>query len=155
MSGQLPDWLTVGVGQKEEASPLVWSAGFRRAEEARFHVVTQVLKVGAHDVEAEGDVTGHVFGKEQGRPGFDEHAPHVGPQVAFVGASPALAGHAEGLTGPSGSDDIHRATPRATVEGGKVGPHRRVIQGRFFHPGHERGRGVGVSLDPTNSAISR
>ena len=41
---------------------------------------------------------------------------------------------------------------RARVECSKVGPDRRVIQGRVFHPRHETGRGVGFPLDVTDSA---
>lgn len=155
MSGQLPDCDTVGVGQKEEPTPVVGSAHFRRAEEARFHAVTHCPKVGVHGVESEADVSGHVFGEQEGGFGFGQDTPHVGPQMPLVGASAPSAGHAEGLARPARSDDIHDSTPAAAVESGNIGPHRRVIQGRFLHPDHESGRGVSVSFDPTDSAISR
>lgn len=51
-------------------------------------------------------------------------------------------------------DDIHEAAPRSAVEGGNVVPDRRAIQGRVFHPCHERGRCVGFPLDVTHSSIS-
>ena len=60
----------------------------------------------------------------------------------------------ERLARIASSDDVHRAAPRAAVEGGNVVPDRRRIQGRVFHPRHEDGRGVGVPLDMTHSAIS-
>ena len=68
--------------------------------------------------------------------------------------APALARDRERLARIARSDDVHRAAPRAAVKGGNVVPDRRSIQGRVFHPRHEDGRGVGVPLDMTHSAIS-
>jgi len=58
------------------------------------------------------------------------------------------------LTRIARSKDVHRATPWAAVEGDNVVPDRRRIQGRVFHPRHEDGRGEGVPLDITHSAVS-
>jgi hypothetical protein len=49
------------------------------------------------------------------------------------------------------SDEIHCPTPRSAVEGCEIVPDRSAIQGRFFHPRHEDGRGKGVPLDVTDS----
>ncbi len=73
------------------------------------------------------------------------------PGISFAGSSP---GTAEGLAGISGRDDMNAATPCAAVEGFKVIPDRRMIQGRVIHPGHESGRSMGFPLDETNSSIS-
>lgn len=56
------------------------------------------------------------------------------------------------MTVETGSDDIHPAMPRATVEGGDVIPDRRLIQVRFFHPRHEDGRCVGVPLNTSHGS---
>ena len=52
------------------------------------------------------------------------------------------------------SDDIHRAAPRAAVEGGNVVPDNSLIQGRVFHPRHESGCGEGFPFDMAHSTIS-
>ena len=77
-----------------------------------------------------------------------------GPEVPRVLRAPALARDGERLARIARSDDVHRAAPRAAVEGGNIVPDRRRIQGRVFHPRHEDGRGVGVPLDVTHSTIS-
>jgi len=98
-------------------------------------------------------VAENVFGEEQWGPCFGEDAGHVRPEVSGIGSSELFPGGTERLAGVSGSEDIHSATPRAAVEGGKVRPDRSLIQGLVFHPGHESGRGVCVPLDPTNSSV--
>lgn len=76
----------------------------------------------------------------------------VGPEVARVFRSALVPAGAEGLAGVARRDEIHRATPRPAVEGGKVIPDRRLIQGRVFHPGHEGGRREGVPLNEANGS---
>ena len=153
MSGQLPDCDTVGVGQKEQSFSAVRSAAFRRAEDARFHAVTHAAKVGIDSLESLFDVPGDILDKQDRRSCFSEYAAHMGPDKSFILDSPALPRHTEWLTRVARSDDIHDATPWFAVEGADVRPDRSLIQGRFFHPGHESGRSVGVSLDPTNNAV--
>lgn len=65
----------------------------------------------------------------------------------------ALARDGKRLARISAKDNIHRATPRAAVEGGNVVPQRCFIQGRVFHPRHKGGRSIGFPLDVTDSAI--
>ncbi|GGB54971.1 hypothetical protein GCM10011316_28820 [Roseibium aquae] len=48
---------------------------------------------------------------------------------------------------------MNLATPRAAVEGPDIVPHRRVIQGLVFHPGHEGRRRTAFPLDITHSSI--
>jgi hypothetical protein len=50
----------------------------------------------------------------------------VRPKVSRIMFSTALAGETEGLTRVSANEDIHDSTPRAAVEGPKVGPDRSV-----------------------------
>lgn len=49
---------------------------------------------------------------------------------------------------------MNAIAPWLAVEGSKVIPDKRVIQGRVVHPRHESGRSVGFPLDETNSSIS-
>lgn len=78
----------------------------------------------------------------------------VGPEVSGVFLSELASGDGERLARIAAMDDIHRAAPRSAVEGGKVVPDRRAIQGRVFHPRHERGRRVGFPLNVTHSSVS-
>lgn len=48
---------------------------------------------------------------------------------------------------------MNRSAPRATIEGSKVVPHKRRIQGRVIHPRHESGRGESVPLNETHGSI--
>jgi hypothetical protein len=73
--------------------------------------------------------------------------------VAGVVSASSAAGQAERLAGITGSEDTNAATPREAVEGSKVTPDRRLIQGLVRHPSHESGRSVAFPLDETNSSI--
>ena len=93
---------------------------------------------------------------EEAKGGFDlAHDPRdVGPEVARVFVAELTSGDGERLARIAAMDDIHQAAPRSAVEAGNVVPDRRAIQGRVFHPRHERGRRVGFPLDVTHSSIS-
>jgi hypothetical protein len=78
----------------------------------------------------------------------------VWPQVPGVSFPEALSCETERLARVACSEDIHAATPRASVEGAHVRPDRRIIQGLVFHPGHESGRSMCVPLDEANSPVS-
>jgi hypothetical protein len=99
-------------------------------------------------------MAGHIFEEDKLGSALHDDASDMGPQVARVFRSLPLSGLAEGLAGVASRDDIHRATPWAAVEGGKIIPDRRWIQRLVVHPGHESGRSVGFPLDVTNSLIS-
>lgn len=71
----------------------------------------------------------------------------VWPEPTVIVSSGALTSGAERLTWETGSDEIHPANPRATIEGAQVRPDRRLIQLRAFHPCHESGRCVAVPLN--------
>lgn len=131
------------------------SAHFSRCKQARFCAVAQAAKPADDIGKSQIDVPFHVLGKHRAGPHFADDPLDFGPEVARVGFAPALAGHAEGLAGISGSEDMNLAAPRPAVEGSEIVPDRRAIQGRVCHPGHERGRSVGLPLDETDSAISR
>ena len=98
---------------------------------------------------------GDILEEDEWRFNLADDAGDMGPEVPRVLRAPALARDGERLTRIARSDDVHRAAPRAAVEGGNIVPDNSLIQGRVFHPRHEDGRGVGVPLDVTHSAISR
>jgi len=80
-----------------------------------------------------------------------EHAVHRTRQV--IGTEPSACDR-EGLARIPRSDDVHRATPWAAVEGSNIVPDNSLIQGRVFHPRHESGCGEGFPFDMAHSTIS-
>lgn len=154
MSGQVPVLNTVGVGQYEQSPPNLSSACFSRREQSRQHAETHASKVSGDLGKSQAEVPCDVFEEDEPGPDLADDPRDVGPEVARVGSTPALAGGAERLARISRRDEIHDSAPRAAVEGFEIVPDRRLIQGLVFHPGHEGGRGIGFPLDETNSAVS-
>jgi hypothetical protein len=141
-------------GEDEEPLASMRRTDFRRREEARRKAVAHADQSSGDFGEAEAEMMGDVLEEHEGRLDRAGDAGDMRPEVARVVRAPALARDGERLARIARSDDVHRAAPRAAVEGGNVVPDRRPIQGRVFHPRHEDGRGVGVPLDVTHSAIS-
>jgi hypothetical protein len=78
---------------------------------------------------------------------------NVRPEVAWVFVAKPAPRNREWLAWIAAMDDIHEAAPRFAVKGFNIVPDRRVIQGRVFHPRHERGRGKAFPFNVTNSSI--
>ena len=97
---------------------------------------------------------GDILEEHERRLNLADDAGDMGPEVARVIRAPAFARDGERLARIARSDDVHRAAPRAAVEGSNVVPDRRAIQGRVFHPRHESGCGVGFPFDMAHSSIS-
>lgn len=146
--------VALAVGEDEEPLAPMRRTDFRRREEARRKAVPHADQSSGDFGEAEAEMMGDVLEEDEGRLDFADDAGDVRPEVARVVRTPALARDRERLARIARSDDVHRAAPRAAVEGSNVVPDNSLIQGRVFHPRHEDGRGVGVPLDMTHSAIS-
>ncbi len=69
-----------------------------------------------------------------------------------IEANPA-AGDAEVLARESRNDEIQASTPASSVEGEKVGPDRRCIQGAFFHARDQDCGCVSFPLNVADSAM--
>jgi hypothetical protein len=61
-----------------------------------------------------------------------DDAADVRPEPSLVVGAFSFAGGGEWLARESRSDEIHASAPRCAVEGGKIRPTRRVIQGTRF-----------------------
>ena len=146
--------VALAVGEDEEPLAPMRRADFRRREEARRKAVAHTDQPSGDLGEAEAEMMGDVLEEDEGRLNLADDPGDMGPEVPRVVRAPALARDGERLARIARSDDVQCAAPRAAVEGGNVVPDRRRIQGRVFHPRHEDGRGVGVPLDVTHSAIS-
>jgi hypothetical protein len=141
-------------GKDEEPLTLVGGADFRRREEACRKAVAHADQSCGDFGEAEAEMMGDVFEEDEGRPDLADDAGDMRPEMAWVVSAPALARDAERLARIARSDDVHRAAPRAAVEGSNVVPDNSLIQGRVFHPRHESGCGVGFPFDMAHSTIS-
>lgn len=151
-----------GVGQlvaladceDEQPLALVGRTDFRRREEACRKAVAHADQSCGDFGEAEAEMMGDILEEDEGRLDFADDAGDMGPEVARIICTPALARDAERLARIACSDDVHRVAPRAAIEGSNVVPDNSLIQGRIFHPRHESGCGEGFPFDMAHSTIS-
>lgn len=141
-------------GEDEEPLALVGRADLRRREEACRKLVAHVDQSCGDFGEAEAEMMGDILEEHEGRLDLADDTGDMRPEVAWVVGTPALARDGERLARIARSDDVHRAAPRAPVEGGNIVPDNSLIQGRVFHPRHESGCGVGFPFDMAHSTIS-
>lgn len=149
--GQL---VSLADGKDEEPLTLVGRADFHRREEACRKAVAHADQSAGDFGEAEAEMMGDILEEDEGRLDLADDAGDMGPEVARIIRTPALAGDAERLARIARSDDVHRAAPRAAVEGSNIVPDNSLIQGRVFHPRHESGCGEGFPFDMAHSTIS-
>lgn len=143
---------TVGVGQDEQSLPLVARANFRRRNEARRNLETQVFKVSGDLIESEGDVRGDILEKAQIRFDFPNDSADVGPQMPWIVSSSTSPSARERLAGISAHDDMYSSIPGASVEGLEIRPDRSLIQPTRVHSPEKVRNRKGFPLDVTSSA---
>ncbi len=141
-------------GEDEQPLALVGRADFRRSEEACRKLVAHADQSAGDFGEAEAEMMGDILEEDEGWLDLADDAGDMGPEVARVVRTPALARDGERLARIARSDDVHRAAPWAAVETGNIVPDRRVIQGRVFHPRQESGSSEGFPFDMAHSSIS-
>ncbi len=141
-------------GKDEEPFPAMRGADFRRRKQSCRKAVAHADQSAGDFGEAEAEMMGDIFEKDEGRLTFTDDPGDMRPEMARVVGTPALARHAERLARIARRDDIHRAAPRCAVECGNVVPDNSLIQGRVRHPRHESGRSIGFPLDMAHSSIS-
>jgi hypothetical protein len=141
------------VGQKPEALPSVGGANVGRGEQTPLRIEPEVGKVGEDVRKPSGSHNvGDVLQEDEPRSHVSDDPLCHRPEVSVIVKATALAGSGERLAGEAGSDEIHPATPRATVERVEVRPDRCLIQGLVCHPRHEHGRCVAVPLNVSHGA---
>ena len=141
-------------GEDEEPLALVGRADFRRREEACRKAVAHADQSCGDFGEAEAEMMGDILEEDEGRFDLADDAGDMRPEVARVVGAPAFARDGERLARIARSDDVHRAAPRAAVEGSNVVPDNSLIHGRVFHPRHESGCGIGFPFNMAHSTIS-
>lgn len=127
---------------------------FRRSEEARRKPVAHADQSCGDFGKAEAEMMGDIFEEHERRLDLADDPGDMRPEMAGILGTETLPRQGERLARISRREDVHCAVPRAAVEGGNVVPDRRVIQGRIFHPRHEKCRGVGFPFDMAHSSIS-
>ena len=141
-------------GEDEQSLALVGRADFRRREEACRKAVAHADQSCGDFGEAEAEMMGDILEEDELRLDLANDPGDMRPEVARVVRAPTLARDGERLARIARSDDVHRAAPRAAVEGSNVVPDNSLIQGRVFHPRHESGCGEGFPFDMAHSSIS-
>ena len=141
-------------GEDEEPLALVGRTDFRRCEEACRKAVAHADQSCGDFGESEAEMMGDILKEDEGRFDFADDAGDMGPEVAWILGTEPSARDRERLARIARSDDVHRAAPRAAVEGSNIVPDNRLIQGRVFHPRHESGCGEGFPFDMAHSTIS-
>lgn len=141
-----------GVGHEPEPFPAVGGANGGRGEQTPLRIEPELGKItedmGKSCANNSWDVLQeHVSGFHVADDPCD-----VGPEPTVVVSAQPLPRCGERLAGEACSDDVHSATPWASVEGAEVRPDRRSIQARLVHPRHESGRCVGVPLNVSHGA---
>ena len=120
----VPGCRLIGVGQDEDAQPLVRRANFCRAEQARRRRIAQSPKVSQDGFKTEGDVTGDVFKEDPFGTALDDDAGDLGPEVAGVVGTGTLSGSAEGLARISGEDGIEGTAEGPGIKAAEIIPDR-------------------------------
>ena len=141
-------------GEDEQPLTLVGRTDLRRREEACRKAVAHADQSAGDFGEAEAEMMGDILEEDEGRFDLADDAGDMRPEVARVVGTAALSRNGERLARIARSDDVHRAAPRAAVEGSNVVPDNSLIQGRVFHPRHESGCGEGFPFDMAHSTIS-
>ncbi len=144
----------VADGEDEQPLALVGRANFRRREEASRKAVAHADQSAGDLGEAEAEMMGDILEEDEWRLDLADDPGDMRPEVARIIRAPAFTRDGKWLARISRSDDVHRAAPRAAVEGSNVVPDNSRIQGRVFHPRHESGCGVGFPFDMAHSTIS-
>ncbi len=112
----VPGCRLIGVGQDEDAQPLVRRADFCRREQTRRRRVAQCPKLSEDGLEAKGDVTGYVFEEDPLWAALVDDACDIWPEMPGVVGTLAFASGTEGLAGISGEDDVEGPAKGASIE---------------------------------------
>jgi hypothetical protein len=127
---------------------------FRRCEEACRKAVAHADQSAGDFGEAEAEMMGDILEEDERRLDLANDAGDMRPEMAWILAAEPSACDRERLARIARNDDIHRAAPRAAIEGSNIVPDNSRIQGRIFHPRHESGCGEGFPFDMAHSTIS-
>jgi hypothetical protein len=144
----------IGDGHDEQSLAPHGVAGRGRAEYSCRNAVAQSLQCRDEGVELLGGIPRHVLADDKIRPALLGDAADLGSEEPLSARACALPGDAVVLARVSRSEDIHDATPRSAVEGGKVAPDRRRMKPPRFHRSAQACGGSGFPLHVADAAAS-
>ena len=150
----VPGCRLIGVGQDEDAQPLVRRADLCRAEQTRRRRVAQSPKLSQDGLEPEGDVAGDVFEEDPFGGAFGDDAGDLGPEVAGVARAAALASGAEGLAGIPGEDGVEGPAEGPGIEAAQIIPDRGGGEIARGLSGDEDGAGPVLPFDEAPGVVS-
>ena len=150
----MPGCRLIGVGQDEDAEPLVRRADFCRREETRRRRIAHAPKLSKYGFQPEADVTGDVFKKDPFGGTFPDDAGDFGPEVPRITGPAALSGGAEGLAGISGVHDVESSAKGTGIEAAQIVPDRRRGEIACALGGDENGSGICLPLDKGAGVIA-
>lgn len=144
----------VALGHDEQSLALHGVAGRGRAEYSCRNAVAHCFQWRDEGSELAVSVPRHVFAEDTIRPALVHDAQHLVDEEPIVGGSLSLSSDAVGLARVSASDAMNDATPRSSVEGGKVRPDRRGSQFTRLHARCQKRGGCGFPLHVSDAARS-
>ena len=143
---------TVAVGQDEEPFSSVGRSNVGRSQAQPLRIEPERGQVTQDASNSHGKQTWDVFQEDEAWSHFANHPGNVGPEPPFVVLPSTLAGDADGLAGKAAMDEIHRSTPRVTIEGSNVRPDRSLIQPALAHTRDQDRSGIGFPFHVTDRA---
>lgn len=130
-------------------------ADFLRAEYSRRNSVAHLLQVSGDFIKTESDVTGNVLEENKSWLDFSDDSGNFRPEMTGISGTEPLPGLAEGRARVARNDAIHDSAPRAAIEGSKIRPNSRVIQGFLFHARIQDAADVTFPLNAADDASRR
>jgi hypothetical protein len=142
------------VGHDEQSLSAMTGPHFGRTENSCRNAVAQSFQCRDEHPELSVSVPRHVFAEDTLRPALRDDANDLIKQEAVVSLPLPLSGDRVGLARIAASDAIHDATPRSSVETGKIRPDRRVMKFLAFHSRNKIRDGMGFPLHVSDAARS-
>jgi hypothetical protein len=97
-----------------------------RSKTIPLRIEPEVGQVAENSVESSGNKGADVLHEDETRLHLGDDAGHFAPEAGLLSVDTrAFSGEADVGAGESASDEIHRSTPRVSIEGSDVVPHRK------------------------------
>lgn len=124
------------------------------AEQIPFRIEPELGQVPENNGQsASGNKGRHILQEHEVWFHFAKDADDIRPDPPLVFDALAGARRRPRLTGETGRDEIHLATPCMAIEGEQVVPDRRLSQDAFFHTRDQCAGAIGFDLHVTDGAV--
>lgn len=141
-----------GVGsQEEDAVTEVRGTDGCRRNAIPFRSPPARGQVSDHSSERPRKVAWNVLSEEVARSHFANDAPDLVPEPSLVIGAMSTSGHAVGLAGVAGGDEVDASAKRTTIEASEVKPDWSARQRPIFHARRQDIDGSGIPLAVSES----